>query len=220
MSDNNSTVASICSPAIVYLCFSLIQIIVDIYKKQFNTAFFKFWVMIIVTTMLNILCERGMGIVSWLIVFIPLILMTVLIVILIYFVGFKPGQPNKVFNNDPAKQEAEFKRQMMQNNMRMQQQIQQMNNINNQTTKQTNNTPSNTLEVNPPEPSKNQRAIAARGSKPENGQNVPADKLETVEVSVPISGETVSESFTSSHQNSTLNNYKSSFLSPESFFTY
>ena len=220
MSDNNSTVATICSPAIVYLCFSLIQIIVDIYKKQFNTAFFKFWVMIIVTTMLNILCERGMGVVSWLIVFIPLILMTVLIVILIYFVGFKPGQPNKVFNNDPAKQEAEFKRRMMENNMKMQQQIQQMNNINNQTTKQTDNTPSNTLEVNPPEPSRNPRAIAARGSKPENGQNVPADKLETVEVSVPIAGETVSESFTSTHQNSTLNNYKSSFLSPETFFTY
>ena len=220
MSDNNSTVASICSPAIVYLCFSLIQIIVDIYKKQFNTAFFKFWVMIIVTTMLNILCERGMGVVSWLIVFIPLILMTVLIVILIYFVGFKPGQPNKVFNNDPAKQEAEFKRRMMENNMKMQEQIQQMNNINNQTTNQTNNTPSNTLEVNPPEPSRNPRAIAARGSKPENGQNVPADKLETVEVSVPIAGETVSESFTSTHQNSTLNNYKSSFLSPETFFTY
>ena len=220
MSDNNSTVATICSPAIVYLCFSLIQIIVDIYKKQFNTAFFKFWVMIIVTTMLNILCERGMGVVSWLIVFIPLILMTVLIVILIYFVGFKPGQPNKVFNNDPAKQEAEFKRRMMENNMKMQQQIQQMNNINNQTTKQTDNTPSNTLEVNPPEPSRNPRAIATRGSKPENGQNVPADKLETVEVSVPIAGETVSESFTSTHQNSTLNNYKSSFLSPETFFTY
>ena len=206
MSDNNSTVASICSPAIVYLCFSLIQIIVDIYKKQFNTAFFKFWVMIIVTTMLNILCERGMGVVSWLIVFIPLILMTVLIVILIYFVGFKPGQPNKVFNNDPAKQEADFKRKMMANNMQMQQQLEQMKNINNQTTIQSNNTPANTLEITPPEPSANPRAVAARGSKPENGQNVPADKLQ--------------ESFTSAHQNSTLNNYKSSFLSPESFFSY
>ena len=220
MSDNNSTVATICSPAIVYLCFSLIQIIVDIYKKQFNTAFFKFWVMIIVTTMLNILCERGMGVVSWLIVFIPLILMTVLILILIYFVGFRPGQPNKVFNNDPAKKEEMFKQQMIANNMRMQQQIQEMTSINNQTTTQSNNTPSNTLEVNPPQPSENPRAIAARGSKPENGQNVPADKLETVQVSVPINGETVEESFTASHQNSTLNNYKSSFLSPESFFSY
>ena len=220
MSDNNSTVATICSPAVVYLCFSLIQIIVDIYKKQFNTAFFKFWVMLIVTTMLNILCERGMGVVSWLIVFIPLILMTVLILILIYFVGFRPGQPNKVFNNDPAKKEEMLKQQMIANNMRMQQQLQEMTTINNQTTTQSNNTPSNTLEVNPPQPSENPRAIAARGSKPENGQNVPADKLETVEVSVPINGETVSESFTASHQNSTLNNYKSSFLSPESFFSY
>ena len=38
----NSTVANLCSPALVYLCFSLIQIIIDVYKKQFNTAFLNF----------------------------------------------------------------------------------------------------------------------------------------------------------------------------------
>ena len=96
--------------------------------------------------------------------------------------------------------------QQMPPNMQMQQQLEQMKNINNQTTIQSNNTPANTLEITPPEPSANPRAVAARGSKPENGQNVPADKLQ--------------ESFTSAHQNTTLNNYKSSFLSPESFFSY
>ena len=97
-SDNNGTVANICSPALVYLCFSLIQIIIDVYKKQFNTAFFKFWVMIIFTTLLNILCERGLGVISWLIVFVPIIMMTIIIFTLIYFLGFNPGQTNKIFN--------------------------------------------------------------------------------------------------------------------------
>ena len=63
--------------ALVYLCFSLIQIIIDVYKKQFNTAFFKFWVMIIFTTLLNIYV-RGLGVISWLIVFVP-IMMTIII---------------------------------------------------------------------------------------------------------------------------------------------
>ena len=198
MSDNNSTVASMCSPAIVYLCFSLIQIIVDIYKKQFNTAFFKFWVMIIVTTMLNILCERGMGIISWLIVFIPLILMTVLILVLIYFVGFRPGQPNKVFNNDPAQNSKNLRRQMMSNHNQMTQQVQQMNNINQQTTLPTNNTPANTLEINP---------LAQESFK--NPINITNNMDKNVQ-----------ESFQSTHQNSTSNNYKSSFLSPETFFSY
>ena len=97
-SENNGTVTNICSPALVYLCFSLIQIIIDVYKKEFNTAFFKFWVMIIFTTLLNILCERGLGVISWLIVFVPIIMMTIIIFTLIYFLGFNPGQTNKIFN--------------------------------------------------------------------------------------------------------------------------
>lgn len=114
-SDNNGTVANICSPALVYLCFSLIQIIIDVYKKQFNTAFFKFWVMIIFTTLLNILCERGLGVISWLIVFVPIIMMTIIIFTLIYFLGFNPGQTNKIFNVE-NKSKKPLEPQFQQNN--------------------------------------------------------------------------------------------------------
>jgi len=54
--------------------------------------------MLIITMLLNILCERGLGAVSWFFVFIPIITMTVMLVILIYFLGFNPGQINKKFN--------------------------------------------------------------------------------------------------------------------------
>ena len=113
-SENSGTVTNICSPALVYLCFSLIQIIIDVYKKQFNTAFFKFWVMIIFTTLLNILCERGLGVISWLIVFVPIIMMTIIIFTLIYFLGFNPGQANKIFNVE--KNNKPLQPQFQQNN--------------------------------------------------------------------------------------------------------
>jgi hypothetical protein len=78
---------SFCSPAIIYVIFSMTQIIIDLYKGLFNTALVKGFVMIMVTLLLNILCERGLGVISWIIVFIPFILMTVIVTLLLYFFG-------------------------------------------------------------------------------------------------------------------------------------
>lgn len=96
---------NICSPAIIYLGFSLTQIIIDIYKSMYNTAFLKFIVSIIFTIILNILCDRGLNIISWIIVFIPFIFMTVITSILLYMFGLDPffGKLNydvKDFDND------------------------------------------------------------------------------------------------------------------------
>lgn len=81
---------NICSPAIIYLGFSLTQIIIDIYKTMYNTAFLKFIVSIVFTVILNILCDRGLNIISWIIVFIPFIFMTVITSILLYMFGLDP----------------------------------------------------------------------------------------------------------------------------------
>ena len=93
-----ASVSNLCSPALVYLCFSLIHIVIDIYKQELDAAFIKFFMAIILTIMLNILCERGLGIISWFIVLVPITLMSFIIVLLIYFLGFNPGQLNKIFN--------------------------------------------------------------------------------------------------------------------------
>jgi len=61
----------VCGPAIVYLGFSLTHIIIDTFKQEFNVAFMKFLVMIIFTLLLNILCKKGLGVISWFIVFVP-----------------------------------------------------------------------------------------------------------------------------------------------------
>jgi hypothetical protein len=77
----------LCAPAIIYLLFSFTQILIDTFNGMYNTVFIKIIVTIVVTLLLNILCERGLGLVSWIIVFIPFILMTVIVTMLLYVFG-------------------------------------------------------------------------------------------------------------------------------------
>lgn len=80
----------LCPPALLYIAFSLTQIIIDIFKSMYNTAFFKLIVMIIFTIILNVLCKRGLGVISWFIVFMPFIMMTVITALLLYVFGLSP----------------------------------------------------------------------------------------------------------------------------------
>jgi len=78
---------NICAPALIYLAFSLTQIVIDTFKGMYNTAFFKVIVMIIITILLNALCQSGMTIVSWIIVFVPFMFMSLIVGILLYVFG-------------------------------------------------------------------------------------------------------------------------------------
>ena len=78
---------TICPPAMIYIVFSITQIIIDIVKGLYNTAFMKFIVMTIIGFLLNILCLGGLGIISWIIVFIPFVLMTIVTALLLYAFG-------------------------------------------------------------------------------------------------------------------------------------
>ena len=82
---------TLCPPAILYLGFSLTQIIIDTFKGHYNTAFFKTIVMCIFTLLLNILCQRGLSVISWLIVFIQFILMTYITAVLLFVFGLSPS---------------------------------------------------------------------------------------------------------------------------------
>jgi len=77
----------LCAPALIYVAFSLTQVIIDTFKGLYNTAFFKFIVMIVITFLLNALCKSGMSIISWIIVFVPFIFMSVIVTILLYVFG-------------------------------------------------------------------------------------------------------------------------------------
>jgi predicted membrane protein len=77
----------LCAPAIIYVIFSITQILIDSFNGLFNTALMKTVVMIMVTFLLQILCQSGLNIISWIIVFIPFILMSVIVTLLLYFFG-------------------------------------------------------------------------------------------------------------------------------------
>jgi len=83
------SIFNLCPPAFIYLVFSITQIIIDTSKGLYNTAFFKFIVMTMITLLLNALCQMGLGIVSWIFVFIPFIFMTVIVAMLLYIFGLK-----------------------------------------------------------------------------------------------------------------------------------
>ena len=92
-----------CAPALLYVAFSLTQIIIDTFKHMYNTALVKVIIMIIFTFILNILCQRGLGIISWFIVFIPFITMTVITAILLISFGLHPSTGKKEYTNVPKK---------------------------------------------------------------------------------------------------------------------
>lgn len=92
---------NLCAPAIIYLIFSITQILIDTFNGLYNTVFMKSIVMVMVTLLLNILCERGLSVVSWVIVFIPFIMMTVIVSMLLYIFGLdaSTGKLNYTGNN-------------------------------------------------------------------------------------------------------------------------
>ncbi len=83
---------SLCPPAVLYMGFSVIQIIIDLFRGQQNSAFLKVIVMTIFTLLLNQLCIGGLTILSWFIVFIPFIMMTYITTILLYVFGLNPSR--------------------------------------------------------------------------------------------------------------------------------
>ena len=84
----------ICSPALLYLAFSMVQIIIDLFQGQYETSLLKFIIMFIFTAILNILCLNGYTKLVWFIVIIPIILLTYISSVLFYVFGINPGKTN------------------------------------------------------------------------------------------------------------------------------
>jgi len=97
-------------PALIYLIYSMTHVIIDMYKEEYSKAMIEFWISAIFTLLLNILCQRGLGIVSWLIISIPFILMTTIATLLMFAFEVNPatGQPleKKETTDETLKQSA------------------------------------------------------------------------------------------------------------------
>jgi len=78
----------ICSPALLYLVLCSIQIVLDFMNGMYNTAFIKIIITIIITFILNMLCDLDLGFISWIIVLIPFLFMTLIVSIILYALGY------------------------------------------------------------------------------------------------------------------------------------
>ena len=101
---------TLCGPAIVQISFTITQVIIDIYKGVYNTAFMKFITMLVIALALNILCNMGASLVAWLIVFVPFISMTVMTVLIAIAVGTEKRQPSFSTKQELHAREKELKR--------------------------------------------------------------------------------------------------------------
>lgn len=92
---SNGMLQPLCMPALIFLIFSVTHVIVDMYKENYDKAVLEFFVAAIFTLLLNLLCRQGLGVVSWLIVSIPFLLMTTIAGILLFSFKVNPstGQP-------------------------------------------------------------------------------------------------------------------------------
>ena len=77
----------LCAPALIYIVFSITQITMDSLKGLYNVAFVKLFISLLFTILLNHLCQRGLGIISWIIVFIPFMLMSLITALLLALFG-------------------------------------------------------------------------------------------------------------------------------------
>ena len=76
----------------------------DSLKGNYNIAMVKLFISLLFTILLNHLCQRGLGIISWIIVFIPFMLMTLIAAILLVMLGLDPAQ-GKLTENEAKKKE-------------------------------------------------------------------------------------------------------------------
>ena len=113
---------NLCSPALIYLIFSMTQVIVDSIKGLYNVALMKFIMMILFTLLLNILCQRGLGVVSWIIVFIPFMLMSIITTILLFVFGLDPSKGTIILPtphhkpNDETNQNTKYNKNQLKEN--------------------------------------------------------------------------------------------------------
>ena len=84
----------ICPPALVYIFFTIIQILIDFYQEKINESFEKCISGILVSALLILLCKKGLVTIAWIIVLVPFILMTFIIGLLIFVLGYDYSSGN------------------------------------------------------------------------------------------------------------------------------
>jgi hypothetical protein len=89
----------LCMPALIYLVYSFTHVVIDTYRGLYNTAVIELWVGVVFTLLLNVLCDQELGIISWLIISIPFLLMTVIASLILFVFRLNPATGQAITQN-------------------------------------------------------------------------------------------------------------------------
>jgi cobalamin biosynthesis protein CobD/CbiB len=89
--------SSFCPPALIYLIFMLIHVIVEIFNGSQKGAMLQLIIGLLMTLLLQLLCLKNMTIISWIIVFIPFILYTYMMFLLYQVFGLNPEDKERKY---------------------------------------------------------------------------------------------------------------------------
>ena len=89
--------SNFCTPAFIYLIFMFIHVLMQMVNQKWNHAMVQLLVGLLMSLLLQVLCMRGMSVLSWIIVFIPFILYTYMMILLYHVFGLEPTDEMKQF---------------------------------------------------------------------------------------------------------------------------
>ncbi len=89
--------SNFCSPALVYFIFMLVHVFLEMYHKNTKGALLQLLLGLLMSMILQVLCIRGLNIVSWIIVLIPFIFYTYMMILLYNVFGLEPSDEMQQF---------------------------------------------------------------------------------------------------------------------------
>jgi ABC-type bacteriocin/lantibiotic exporter with double-glycine peptidase domain len=81
----------LCPPALLYVVFFMISIVVELSEKKYKTAFTQTIICIIFTCILQLFCMADMSLLAWVLVFIPIIMYTYMVLIIFIVFSMSPA---------------------------------------------------------------------------------------------------------------------------------
>ena len=82
----------LCPPALLYAVIMLIYLVLELSNEKYHQAFVKAIVGIIFTCILQAFCQMNLGLVSWILVMIPIIFYTYVTLIVFWVFGLDPNK--------------------------------------------------------------------------------------------------------------------------------
>jgi hypothetical protein len=85
----------LCPPALLYVVFFLIQIVIEISNESYTQALTQTIICVIFTCILQIFCNANLTLVAWLLVFVPIIMYTYMVLLIFMVFRLDPDNAKK-----------------------------------------------------------------------------------------------------------------------------